>query len=492
MLESLEFKLKLLFAAVLLFPLVVFILSLINSNVTPVASILDEIRSSLNDYPIEDFSYNDDCGEKYSGSIYTFPGSVEGCSCVNVHSYYYTQTGQYQLNTGTCTSNQSYNGCRDIPPKPKEKLYFWGDGKFCSKKYNTEEFKLKGYLHYLEFSVLENEECQEGYKKCGKLDDMGNYLCIKEEDQCPINDIQVTFSEDEELERLNYSHVIVNNKYFYFSSATEKPIISKLKVAEEGKLCIDRTYFHTLYPQYILDNNFMYYGCRHKINGELFEKDIQALDYKTKKQIYQDSKVYIYNKYDYLDYDYPFYSLEANMTLYAERYIGYDKKCLSASGVFDAENSPFNEDIVVNINRLVGELISNNVYIKWFSIVSTIILLSTSILLNIARDEKIWKWVLINCILYTSMGIPIYFNAAKISSINEFPICGNDLTNAKINFYHSTQRTLKVTTILSIILINLQLAFVLFMTILRYHLSTLLFKEVNDIELTPKDECLEG
>jgi hypothetical protein len=226
-------------------------------------------------------------------------------------------------------------------------------------------------------------------QKCGKLDDMGNYLCIKEEDKCPINDIQVTFSEDEELERLNYSHIIVNSKYFYFSSNTEKPIISKLKVAEEGKLCIDRTHFHTRYPQYILDSNFMYYGCRHKINGELFEKDIQVLDYKTKKQIYQDSKVDINSKYNYHDYDYPFYSLEANMTLYPERYIGYDKKCLSSSDVFNADISPFNEEIVGNINRLVTELISNNVFIKWFSLISFIILLIVTPILNITINYRI-------------------------------------------------------------------------------------------------------
>jgi hypothetical protein len=164
MLDLFENKLRFIAAAVFLFPLAVFILSQIIADVTPVDSILNEIRSSLNDYPIEDFSYNDDCGEKYTGSIYTFPGSVEGCSCINVERYYYQQIGYYQVNIGSCSRNQSYNGCTDIPSIPKEKLYFWGDGKFCSKKYNTDEFKLKGYLHYLEYSVLENEECQEGYK----------------------------------------------------------------------------------------------------------------------------------------------------------------------------------------------------------------------------------------------------------------------------------------------------------------------------------------
>ena len=101
-------------------------------------------------------------------------------------------------------------------------------------------------------SVLEKENCEKGYKKCGKLDDMGNYICVKENDECPINDIKVTDLRDEELERLNYSHIIINYKYFYYTNTSEKPVISKLKVAEEGKICADTARYYTKYPQYNL------------------------------------------------------------------------------------------------------------------------------------------------------------------------------------------------------------------------------------------------
>ena len=149
-----EDKLLMISALIFLFPLAVFLLSLINSSFTPVTSILNEIGQSLNDYPIEDFSYSYDCREKYTGYIYVFPGSVYGCSCINVDHYYYSQTGKYLLNVGKCDSNQSYNGCVDIPQIPQQRIHSFGQGKFCSKKYKTEEFELKGYLHYLNNSVL--------------------------------------------------------------------------------------------------------------------------------------------------------------------------------------------------------------------------------------------------------------------------------------------------------------------------------------------------
>ena len=472
-------RLRLAQLVVFLFPLAVFILSLITARISPAGSILEEISSSLDDYPIVDFSYREDCREKHSESIYSFPGSVHGCSCINVFDYRDRQSGKYQINPGACNINQTINGCTDLPSIQETKIYLWGDGKFCSKKYNTGEFKFKGYLHFLENSVLENEECQKGYKKCGKLDDMGNYLCIKEEDECPINDIQVTFSDNEELERLNYSYIVVNNKYFYYTNKAKKPVISKLKVAEGGKVCFDKKLLYTQYPQYILDNNFMYYGCRHGIDGEIYAKDIQVLDYRTKKQIYRDSDINLNKIYSSSESDYPLYSLEANMSLYLQRYPGFDKKCLIENGVFDVDKTPFNQTLLDTSNQLIDELLSINTFIKWFSMSSFIILFLFSAGLNIMGKCQMWTWIILNCMLYIGMGVPIYINIAKFNSISEFPTCGNEVINTKINIYHSTRGKFKLTTILSIIFINLQLLFVIVMVIIRGFISRLLLDGNN-------------
>ena len=473
---------------IFLFPLGVFIVCMNNSSIIKVSSILNEIGTSLNDYPIADFSYSDDCGEKYAGNLFTFPGSQFGCSCINVDKYKYKQTGENQINPGKCDDNQTLNNCVNVPEISQQKIYFWGDGKFCSKKYNTEEFKFKGYLHYLQNSVLENKECEKGYKKCGKLDDMGNYLCIKEDedDQCPMNDIQVTLSEDEELEKLNYSHIMVNNKYYYFTNTSEKPIISKLKVVEEGKKCIYKKYYYTSYPQWILDNNFKYYGCRYGINGVFFEKDIQILDYKTKKQIYNDSDFDFNSTFYNYDYDYPIYSLEANMTLYSQRYIGYNKKCLIENNVFDIDKSPFNEKIINETNALINEISSNNDSIYGSSLASFIILLIASCYLH---ANKIWKlciWTLISCLSYIFMAIPIYNNISKFKNIIEFPICGDDIINAKINYYHSTQGKIKITTILSIIFINMQLLYNILVIELKFKIVRYLYKKMETVRLIDK------
>ena len=342
-----------------IFPLVVFILSAVNKKMTSVSPILNEILSSLNDYPLSEFEYsrNNNNLDKYNGAIYTFPGSKKGCTCVHVSYYHNDQSGEYEVNPGTCSKNQSLNGCEDISPKEPKKLYRWEKGTFYSKKYDTSEHSLKGYLLFLNSSVSENEECPNGYKKCGKLDDVGNYLCLQVKEECPINDIKVTNGRSDDLEAQGYFYTNINNdKYFYYTNNSNNPVISKLK-ATEGKMCMDRGYIHTDYPQYILDNNFQYYGCKHKIDGKLYETNLEVLDTSKKADLYEDSYLYIKMMYENWYYYFPFHSLEATMSLYPQRYIGFKKNCLKKFGSFSSNKFPFREENIKEKDRAIKDII---------------------------------------------------------------------------------------------------------------------------------------
>ena len=462
--------------AISICPFVVFIMSAFIVKIIPMSSVFSEILSSLNDYPITNMSYNPDWKDQYVGTIYHFPGNQEGCSCIHEKDEKYkeySELGLNRINIGLCTSwsFQKTNGCFDINSVNKINLISWGQGKFCSKKYNTSEFELKGYLLYLSHSVLEKEECEKGYKKCGKLDDVGNYLCIEENEECPINDIKITNSRDEEYEKLNYSHIIINdNKYLYYTNTSEKPVISKLKVVEDGILCIDKTQFFTKFPQYILDQNYNNYGCRF-INGNFYENDTEILDYRTKEILYNDSDINLTKTFPDYTYGYPFSSLKANMTLYPHRYIGFDKKCFLENGVFDINNTPFTEDKINNINKLLSDIIYINDFTKWFSASSIIIELLACVVCNIMVDNfkwRIWIWTVINCLLYISMAVPICINMNKVMQLFLFPCCGNDIINTRINFYHTTKRTLEITTIISLVFLNLQIVFNIVIIIIRY------------------------
>jgi len=456
-----------------IFPLGIFILSAINVNLNSVSTILEEISSSLNDYPLSNLNYAENCSSnEYNGNLFTFPGSVEGCTCSHVYYYRVEQEGKYEVNPGTCDHNQTINGCVDIKEIKEKKLDAWNKKRFCSKFYNTPSSSFKGYLYFLNNSALENEECKSGFKKCGKLDDMGNYLCMPENEECPINDIISSRTKREDLENKNYSFIMVNDKYLYYSNQeVDKPVISKFKVVE-GKLCTDRTYFHTDYPQYILDKQFAYYGCRHKINDQLYE-DYVELDSMTKGEFYNgsglnlDTRSYYHDFYD----DYPFYSLEANVSLYSQRYIGYDKKCLMENGALNIENSIFNEEKINEMDQVISNTLFVNDFTKWFSIVFIAVEIFSCAAFPIdTEDTVLWilLWALANILCHIGMAVPLYIDLSKIKQFTEFPLCGNALINSKLNYYHSIGNTLKTTIVLGIVFVNLQLAFIIVILILRF------------------------
>ena len=465
-----------------IFPLTIFILTAINVKLNSVSTILEEIGSSLNDYPISHLNYTENCSiDEYNGNLFTFPGSVEGCTCAHIYSYPNEQEGKFEVNPGTCNYNQTANGCLPVKDIASKKLDAWNNKRFCSKLYDVSGSGFKGYLYFLNNSVLENEECKSGYKKCGKLDDMGNYLCFPEDEECPINDIISSRTRREDLENKNYSFINVNDKYLYYSNQeVDKPVISKFKVVE-GKLCVDRTYVHTDYPQYILDKNFAYYGCRSKINEQLYE-DYVELDSMAKGDFYNNSGLDL-NTSDYYHafyYEYPFYSLEANVSLYAERYIGYNKKCLLDNGALNIENSIFNEEKVNEMDTVLTNTLRINDYTKWFSIVFIVVeIFSCGAFPIDSEDNILWilLWALSNILCHVGMAWPLYIDLSEIKKFTEFPVCGNALINAKINYYHSIGKTLKTTIILGIVFVNLQLAFIFTILILRFFVQYNIFYE---------------
>ena len=459
-------------------PFIILILSLINLKTHPDPDSFTQIKSAINNYPLTKLIYAEDCENKQN--LYTFPGYKLGCTCVGVYSYHYEQDHKYEVIPEECTYNQTYNGCKPVKPIEAKSLRNWYEGSFCSNKYDLKDSKLKGYFYFLYNSVLENEDCQEGFKKCGQLDDMGNYVCVPQEEECPINDIIISNFSRPDLEDLNYTSINFRDKYVYYTNEDKKkPVISQLKVAEE-KLCKDKYYLYTNYPQYILDNNFERYGCRKKINGQFYDDSIEILDTRRKRDFYLDSSFDLTKSYDKWIYDFPFYNLEANMILYPERFNGFNKKCFKENKLFDMENSVFSEKNIDEMNKILNDSYFRNDLVKWFSIIAFTVELIACSAFNLDSEKYsifIWLWTMINIIFYVCMAVPIYISISHMSNFKDFPLCGNEIINTKLDTYHHAANTLKTTTIISIVLLNLQILLNIALIIVRYCFQ---YIETND------------
>lgn len=100
------------------------------------------------------------------------------------------------------------------------------------------------------------------------------------------------------------------------------------------------------------------------------------------------------------------------MSLYPQRYIGFDKQCINKNRGFEANNSPFNEEKMFSLDKVIMEALHMNNYTKWFSIIDFNLELLSIATFCIDKDDSIfiWIWTVINCLLYTPMAVPLFMN----------------------------------------------------------------------------------
>ena len=429
-------KTKLYFSAyiVCIFPIITLIFSVIYTNTPYLTGILSELGQSLNDFPLTDLEYVKNCSEnKYTSILYTVPESVEGCSCVNVKKYDYKQSNKKLVFKGKCKKNNTLNGCTSVSYYPPVDIKKWYSNEFCSKKYDSNY----GYKEFFKNSVGKDENCKNGYKKCGKLDESGNYLCLPEEELCPINDIQI-YNESQNLSNLtDYTELSDGNKYIYYTNnLTEKALITKLKAAE-GKLCLTKGYYYTEYPQFILDDHFDLYGCRYKINGKLYDDTIDYLDTIIKYKFYNQNDFSLSSRYNQTC-EYPYFSLNAEIFLYAKRYIGFNKKCMKENNI-DIDDKMFENNYINKINNNLLRNRKQHRILIWISIAAIYFYLMTCILIDIDEDNTLtnfYIWCIITIPFYLAMNIIAIIGLAAMSQIKQYPLCNDSITNRKIKLFY--------------------------------------------------------
>lgn len=448
---------------VCIFPIITLIFSLKYTNTPYLTGFLSELSNSLNDLPLSDLEYSKYCSdEKFLLSIYTVPGTVSGCSCVNVSNYIYKQGNKHLVFKGKCKTNNTLNGCISISNYSSVNLNKWHSKVFCSKKYTSSN----GYKKYFKNSVGKDEKCENGYKNCGKLDDMGNYLCLPKNESCPVNDIQILNEKNDNL--TDYEFYKIGNKYLYFTNKSiDKPIITKLKAAE-GKLCNSRGYYHTYYPQFILDENFEKYGCRYKIMESMFDESISKLDSITKNELYLDNNLSMYSRYND-SCDYPYYSLNAEIFLYSKRYIGFNKKCLKENNL-NIDNAIFKQENIDLINNSLLKNREEHKILIWISIAAIDFYFMTCFFINIDEENNLlnfYIWSAITIPFYLSMNIVSIIGLTAIANIKKYPLCNDSITNGKIELYNTKSKNMLLNTLTLVIIINGQLILTIILFLIK-------------------------
>lgn len=277
----------------------------------------NEIRENFKDHPLMDISEMVSSCQKNQSQI-TFgkwPGTKHGCNCIGKYPVKSNCTDS--LCVGKCSLDETNAGCIDVDEISSVNINIWKGKRLCSSqtKYSYEEL--------LNMSVGEREHCPDGYKNCGKLDSVNNILCYPKNEDCPINDLVVTFWDRPPLQ-YKYQTIPLDNEYYlhFTNEAIDNFVVrSKIKAGDESP-CIDSNEYNSLGPYYILNAGG---GCTKSYKLEKYNPYYWELDTFSKYDVYQENG--IIDKINSLPH-YPLNMLQNyHYSIFRGGFIGFFKDC---------------------------------------------------------------------------------------------------------------------------------------------------------------------
>ena len=186
------------------------------------------------------------------------------------------------------SGSSGYKVCHEF-----NRIKIWRNTKM--KKLNR-NFRLTRYSHI----IPNNGSCLTGYKKCGIINDAEDYLCLKDENDCPINSIIIK-SENVKNDS-DYESYQFGDKFIFFSNKKiNNKIITNITIStseidkkKTNYENIDMDYYSTVLKY----NPYIYYSGWSKpsivyLNLEKFETNFTYKDmikfqekYETRSKIY--------------------------------------------------------------------------------------------------------------------------------------------------------------------------------------------------------------
>ena len=151
------------------------------------------------------------------------------------------------------------------------------DEKSFTKIFNHKFFyeaKDKNYFKYKnEYSVIDGNNCPENYKPCGILDSSNRILCLKNDEDCPLNGFGISIIEnDPKYEGYETKEVLDSNDFtvyylYYTNNNVEGHVITEFKLSH-GTPCakVSEKNWIKFYSNEVEEN----YKCKTEINGNVY------------------------------------------------------------------------------------------------------------------------------------------------------------------------------------------------------------------------------
>ena len=151
--------------------------------------------------------------------------------------------------------------------------------RFCFKKVTYKELLYNGQI------IKDGEDCPENYKKnCGIIDTMGQNLCIKIDEICPLYDIGI----GEPINTINYHYNEVSNIYYNNNNYNGNKTIIGTLILNDGQPCYDinEKLWRKFDSDEVADSHL---SCKFEVLGKLNDDRYENKGSITYKKLYEDN-----------------------------------------------------------------------------------------------------------------------------------------------------------------------------------------------------------
>lgn len=331
---------------------------------------------------------------------YEWPGTEMGCLCKN----------KTKLSIGKCLDVQHRQYCKSVERVRPYTANKWKGQYLCSSSMKSLDF-------FNLTKIKANDFCAYKTKKCGKIDTLNNYLCVPENENCPINEISVISNEANSFE------LKTTNKN------TDGIIYTSFMIAEE-KVCVN--HYQKLFQEkaFPLFNNSLLSCNDIKNNNTIITKDphYKLLDFYDKSSFYEHNGIYYHIKHLPL---YP--KILSTIGLYGSIYIGWKKECEKRE-FYSYMNNASNADIEIRDIVKVNSENQLKLFIYTIGMICLIILgvglLKYKLILSSGNKVVITSSIMvIVCGIYLAIGVISSF-LIKIAQNNLNTIAKAKLSHA--------------------------------------------------------------
>lgn len=224
-----------------------------------------------------------------------------------------------KIKMGECLSNNPR--CKTIKSSNPIPYFMWKGVNFCGKR----------GPNYLDMKISKDDKsCGKGYKPCGILDSLNNYLCYPNGISCPYNFMKnikkdYPIPKDKKYVQINLGVGGNHGKMIFSNENIKGEIVNEFKIDDDTP-CLSPDYSNYNHTPYPLEKNFVKRKCN-QVADEKVNSHYMKIDSINYVNLYNDNQIMgVIDNLDLFTKEYNYLNNSTN--LYYRNYIGMKRECL--------------------------------------------------------------------------------------------------------------------------------------------------------------------